>query len=567
MIINHNIGSMNASRMINNSVNVAGKAMEKLSSGLRINRARDDAAGLVISEKMRGQIRGLDQASRNIQDAISLIQTSEGGMNEVHSLLQRGRELSIQAANSTNSKADTDAVQNEIIQIVEEIDRISVATEFNTIKLLDKNPNANDEITQNIINGIKSGWLQESANLIDTYYGLSPSNRNMTVNIQQGTLGGILASINSSWNVSGATATLTKLTLYIEKVDLSPSTGVDGNNPYGDMYNDRIIAHEMVHAVMADTMGDAFYDLPSWFKEGTAEFLPGADTRLKQDVANAGTVQSVIDRGFNLITGVNSWGDAGSTNISKDYSAGYLAIKYLNEQLSAGKTMKDFLNDLTLGMGLDAAIAGNTTYANLSAFATDFKNNGAAYYGTLNMQGLGVAELDTGSIMGVDHLNDGTYDAHSVIPTGIYMDNPTNFNIIFPTVDSSNSKLSIQVGANSDQLFDIKLCSVKPSDLNIDFVDVSTDAQGAIQKFGDAITIVSSNRALLGALQNRLEHAFSINEITAENLTEAESRIRDVNMAKAMSEFAKANIITQAAQAMLAQANQQPQQVLQLLKA
>jgi len=136
MIINHNLNAMNAHRQLGfNTVN-AGKSMEKLSSGLRINRAGDDAAGLAISEKMRGQIRGLEQASRNAQDAISLIQTAEGALNETHSILQRMRELAVQSSNDTNVSVDRNAIQDELNQLTNEIDRIATTTEFNTQKLL-----------------------------------------------------------------------------------------------------------------------------------------------------------------------------------------------------------------------------------------------------------------------------------------------------------------------------------------------------------------------------------------------------------------------------------------------
>ncbi|MBW6408576.1 flagellin Hag [Clostridium weizhouense] len=142
MIINHNMNALNAHRNMGVNTSAAGKAMEKLSSGLRINRAGDDAAGLAISEKMRGQIRGLDQASRNSQDGISLIQTAEGALNETHSILQRMRELAVQGANDTNVGADKDQIGKEVVQLQEEINRIAGQTEFNTQKLLNTNSGA-----------------------------------------------------------------------------------------------------------------------------------------------------------------------------------------------------------------------------------------------------------------------------------------------------------------------------------------------------------------------------------------------------------------------------------------
>ena len=176
MIINHNLNAMNAHRQMTGNVSTAGKSMEKLSSGLRINRAGDDAAGLAISEKMRGQIRGLDQASRNSQDSISLIQTAEGALNETHSILQRMRELSVQAGNDTNVSADRTAIKTEIDQLNKEISRISSQTEFNTQKLLDNSfsgkqfqigANKGQTITLSI-SGMSAGNLGVSTITVDT---------------------------------------------------------------------------------------------------------------------------------------------------------------------------------------------------------------------------------------------------------------------------------------------------------------------------------------------------------------------------------------------------------------
>ncbi|MBC2400060.1 flagellin [Clostridium tetanomorphum] len=162
MIINHNMNAMNSHRQMGVNVGNAGKAMEKLSSGLRINRAGDDAAGLAISEKMRGQIRGLDQASRNAQDGISLIQTAEGALNETHSILQRMRELAVQSANDTNVTADRSAIQKEMNQLAKEINRIASQTEFNTKKLL-----ASGITLQFHVGANKDQKIQLSINVID----------------------------------------------------------------------------------------------------------------------------------------------------------------------------------------------------------------------------------------------------------------------------------------------------------------------------------------------------------------------------------------------------------------
>jgi flagellin len=569
MVINHNINAMTAHRSMGlNTIN-AGKSMEKLSSGMRINKAGDDAAGLAISEKMRSQVRGLNQASRNIQDGISMVQTAEGGLNEIHSILQRGRELSVQASNATTNVEDRTSIQAEIDQLTEEVDRIANGTEFNQINLLNKKDVGSNATLTNIIKGLKSGWLQESVDLVQTHYGLSSSNRNLNVVVSSGTPGGTLASVNSGWSIAGATATLTSLTLNIEEVDFDPSTGADGENfmtgSGSGMYNDRIIAHEMVHAVMADTMGDAFYDLPEWFKEGAAEFIHGADERLKNDVVASGGIVNLANRAADLITGVLSWGATPPADMSKNYSAGYFALKFMDLALVGGKTMADLMNDIKNGMGIDGGIANNTTYMSAAAFAGGLQASAIGYYGMLDIQAIGVAENDTGSIGGSDH-GGVALDAHDVVSTGVLDDTPTNFSVIFPTVNAPEAVLEIQIGANYGQNMKVALTDVSSSELGIDTTDVINNSTNAISKFDYAIKTVSSNRAILGAIQNRLEHALKVSEQSSENLQASESRIRDVDMAKEMMSFSKDNILGQGAQAMLAQANQQPQGVLQLLR-
>lgn len=569
MVINHNTNALNTYRRITKNSARTNKAMEKLSSGLRINKAGDDAAGLAISEKMRGHIRGLQQASRNIHDAMSLIQSAEGGLSEVHSILQRGRELSVQANNDTLTAQDKNAVQSEINQLLMEVEKISGDTQFNNLNLLNQTAVSNDIVSQNIINGLKSGWLDEAENLIETYYGLTASTRDLNVVIQEGTPGGTLAAVHQTWRIDGGgNATLSSLTLVIDKVDFTPSTGADGTNSETEagieMYDDRILAHELTHAIMADQLGNSYYDAPTWFKEGTAEFIPGADERLKIDIYNeGGNVQAIVDRGADLINGVLDWDSTAPEDLSKNYSAAYLAVKYLNSQLpTLNFSMTDLMDDIQGGANVAAAIKNRT---GIDDFAASFKANGAAYYTSLDIQSVGVAEIDTGSIMGSDHLGS-ALNAQAVIQTGTYSENPTNFNIIFPNLVKSRGKLLVQIGPNGGNTMEINLVDVRTETLGISDVNVTTNPGQAIAKFDDAIKTVSRHRSAFGAIQNRLVHAISISSNSAENLQAAESRIRDVDMAKEMMEFSKTNILSQAAQAMLVQAQQQPQGVLQLLR-
>ncbi len=388
MIINHNMSALNTYRQltVNNSNNA--KSLEKLSSGLRINRAGDDAAGLAISEKMRGQIRGLDQAGRNAQDSISLIQTAEGALNETHSILQRMRELAVQASNDTNSTSDRDEIQKEINQLTDEIDRIANTTEFNTQKLLDGS------------------------------------------------------------------------------------------------------------------------------KEGLRDAITGKVT---------------VQLNTQATIGVTNTAAAAGSNIS---ATGTIVITRTSD--SSVITASDF----TIGdpNNLTAALSGGA----LSTLTI----NGTSLVVTGGLDNLKVGESITISIR--------KYEAE--------------------VADASKS-LSMQIGANSGQNILIGINDMKAESLGVrssagDALDVSDyqNATAAVTSINNAIELVSSERSKLGAVQNRLEHTINNLGTSSENLTAAESRIRDVDMAKEMMNFQKNNILSQAAQAMLAQANQQPQGVLQLLR-
>ncbi len=584
MRINNNLMAMNTHRQLGINGQGSANSVEKLSSGQRINKSADDAAGLAISEKMRAQVRGLNQASRNALDGISLIQTAEGALGEVHDLLQRGRELAIQAANDANTQDDRHVVQSEIDQIIEEIDRIAETTEFNGISLLNRKDVSSFDTSgltdeQRIVFGMKSGWLEESAKMISEFYGLDASSRTLPVIFDTDAVGGVLAYVTTGWNVTGDEASISSMTLTVDLADFVPSTGVNGSNSLTEagsaMYNDRIIAHEMVHAVMGDAMGDDFFDLSTWFKEGTAEFIHGADERLKSDAAAAGGIAAIATIATQLITGARIFGTTGGQE-SWDYSASYLAVKYIESNLDSGKTFKDIISSIDDNVGttnnLWGAIEAQTSVT-LADFTTNFAagtNQGAAYYATLDIQGLGVRESDTGAIGGLDHMGVAALNAENVVPTGAYSVNPTNFKLVFPVDDGfgavATGAIGLQIGANANQRIQVSMTSAKASDLGISDVNLTVNAQDAIGAFDVAIQQISNERALMGAIQNRLEHTIKNLDNSSENLTAAESRIRDVDMAKEMMNFTKNNILQQAAQAMLAQANQAPQGMLQLLR-
>ncbi|MEG6584981.1 flagellinolysin [Dendrosporobacter sp. 1207_IL3150] len=549
MRINTNIAALNSHRMYNMNNSSASKSLEKLSSGLRINKAGDDAAGLSISEKMRGQIRGLGQASRNIQDGISMLQTAEGGLNEVHAILQRGRELSVQAANGTLTTNDRQSIQDEVKQILSEVDRIANTTQFNSINLLNVSQGSSTDMQQ-VLTALKTVWLQNSEQLIQAQYGLSADGASLEIVLDQAPQA-YLAAVSYNLDVDGKAI---NQQLHIDMSDFLPATLPNGGT--APMYDDRIIAHEMVHAIMGRTMN--FGSLPKWFKEGTAEFIHGADERLAGDIAlNGGGAAGAMA----VENAIGDGTDGTWVNDSLHYSAGYAAVKYLDATLTGGILgLMTYLKTNSTDT-LDQALAAEGTYANIAAFIADFNGAGASN-GSAFIQTLNLADADTGAI--------GGGSATTVVDdtTHALTDNPlTNFAELWPTITSGADPLKIQVGANSGGNMNIALTNVTTAAMALTNVDLVNQASDAITQFDSAIGYVSSERSRIGAMQNRLEHTMSVTLNTEENITASESRIRDVNMAKEIMLFSKENILTQAATSMLAQANQQPQGILQLLRA
>lgn len=422
MRINNNMMAANSHRSLGINAAGMGKSTEKLSSGLRINRAGDDAAGLAISEKMRGQIRGLNMASKNAQDGISLIQTAEGALTESHAILQRMRELSVQSANDTNTDSDRKELQNEVKQLVSELDRIGNTTEFNTKKLLDGSAVGVREATD----------------------GTAKVNNNAGVRFNESALSGFNTAAKTASKYNGA--------ISIVKV--------------GDGGTDAL-------------SGDKFKVV---LANGTEFDVKASDA----GVAGSGTASGV------KVTIANG------------------TITFSGATLGLAAT--------ALAFGSGAVVGGAVTTA-----GKDWK----------------VGESVTFVF--------GKYEKAS---------------------DQLEDSLMLQIGANAGQTTFVSVNDMRAEALGVKSLDISTKfgAMNAVETVQGALEKVSAQRSLLGAMQNRLEHTIKNVDTSSENLQASESRIRDVDMAKEMMTFTKNNILQQASQAMLAQANQLPNQVLQLLR-
>ena len=579
MRIQHNIVALNTNRNLSINNKDANKTLEKLSSGYKINRAGDDAAGLAISEKMRGQIRGLEMAQKNAQDGISLIQTAEGAMNEIHSMLQRVRELAVQAANDTNTGNDREKLQQEVNEIFKEIDAITQRTEFNSMQLLrgggSINPrgpggggggSAGAMLSGQALKDAQTAFtkrllestIETAEDMLFDDYGLKVTGKTMDISYITDSPGGMVARV---WTSSNPRMEIDNADFFTE----------------GDLWidEDRIIAHEMVHAVMAGS-GINMRSMPDWFVEGSAEFLPGAKERLRGSVNMLGAdkVAAMLDS---------------STGGSHFYSAGYAATIYLDQKIRQnGHTdgLKSLLVDMqtTPTLTFEQAVI-NKIGLNLSSFKADFKASGTSLIeNVVNNSGVGAISEITGLdgngniVFGNNKTNESIVKDDSNAPdsdgfTYIFADNmheadaralPSISNSPLATI-SDGGLMKLHVGANEGQSIEVIMPTITIDALGLGDVDIQILADYSITLVDYAIEAVSEERSKLGAVQNRLEHIVNNLANTAENLTAAESRVRDADMAKEMMNFTKQNILMQATQSMLSQANQQPQGLLQLL--
>ena len=564
------------------------RSLQRLSSGLRINSARDDAAGLAISERMTSQIRGFTQASRNAMDAVSLLQTAEGGLAEVANLLQRGRELALQAANATNSAGDRKALQAEIAQLIAAVDRIGASTDFNGVKVLGgglggaavvtggPEPAATDKLA--IVDALKRSWLREGEAMVEQYFGMQGDGSPIEVKFVAGQPYPAAVSF-TGYDV--ATGKLTGMTLNVDFSDFNPADWPNGAGASG-LNNDRIIAHELTHAIMARSMD--MHDLPLWFIEGTAEFIHGADARLFNDLSatpGGSTAARVATLMSTYLTAIGS---------AQLYSAGYAASRYIHSEIITQggggiREVFDYLSTHTLST-LDDALAAvaaahpGMAFNSVASLTARFASGqaGNAYVANL-YDGGSLENADTGAIGGADSTPGGTRNTTN---TGVVPDIDTfsehpldHLDATFATIDTSShatltlstvGALNFHVGANANQTITIEMRAVQASTLNLDAVNIENNPQYAISIFDAAIDAVAGERSRLGAVQNRMEMTVNTLAVMNENISASRSRIVDADYATETAELTRNQILRQAGTAIAAQANALPISALELLK-
>lgn len=497
MRINHNISALKGNNQLKITNNALDKSLEKLSSGYRINRAADDAAGMAISRKMKTQIEGLEQASRNAADGISVIQTAEGALNEVGAMLQRMRELAVQAANGTNTPEDRAAIQKEINELNDEINRISTDTEFNTKVLLDGNI---DNQTYSNSNMVK--MISMSDNVIPTDY-------NMTIiqDARQAVIAGLKITNPDDVIPAGAAGTIN-----INGVEVNVSEG--------------------------DSLSQVFENLRSKCDSMNIKVFAGQAGGT--DPEYAGYEQVALGSGDVVI-------------MTETYGSGQeIKIHCDNQDLC----------DL-LGISYNGVKASG-----VDAIAS--LGDGFSYTATASAKGNIVTVTDSDGFEVKFQVTPGaaqtSFDDTTIDGTEGSVNGGTDAEVRITVLDAG--PMDLQLGANEGQTMIVRIPRVDSITLGTNMANVCTQegAENAITIFDEAISEVTAIRAKLGAYQNRLDHAIANLDVGAENITEALSRIEDVDMAKEMSTFTQKNVLAQAGTAMLAQANERPQTILSLLQ-
>jgi flagellin len=538
MIVQHNMTAMNTNRQLGISTNALAKSTEKLSSGYRINRAADDAAGLAISEKMRSQIRGLNQASTNAQDGISMIQTAEGALQESHSILQRMRELTIQAANGTETDEDRGNIQDEITQLQDELDRISETTEFNTMKLLDGSLNGGGTAVTSA--GPKFG---EYNTTMQAFISSDISGVQITTNTSA-TLGGESAL----WNADG-----TELTLNLHDGTTYTEAEIDAlvkNAKQEDSTNSNNPANVEINL-------------------NNGVFTASSTTATTTSGTAAGVKASADVTLNGLTAGTNAVGVTGMTITANKYGADNNVTINIDFTAEGGEEECTLTTAATYNA--DGSVATKGQYTLSLATGKEYTEQDiekllaeAGFSANVEFNGPNPDETNTLFV------TNSTVSASTALTSGAGLGDTDAFlGQKGYDVSASAEGVELQVGANYGQTISFGIGDMSAQALGVDGtkVDVTTQkkAQESIENIDSGIAAVSKQRSLLGAIQNRLEHTISNLDNTAENLQSAESGIRDVDMASEMVQFSKNNILQQAAQSMLAQANQANQGVLSLL--
>ena len=568
MVVQHNLTAMNSNRMLGLTTSAQAKSTEKLSSGYKINRAADDAAGLSISEKMRKQIRGLTQASLNAQDGISAVQTAEGALNEVQDMLQRMNELAVKASNGTMSENDREYIQNEVDQLVTEIDRVSETTKFNETYLLkgagDKSATVKADATigtttseatviaakGNIYEGVVSTTLasgtEETATI--TYKDAEGKTRTKDITFKAGVdegtaknLADAIAADKDLGKIFNASSD--------ESGKLTVESKLNGNK-----------TDSTKNAVTGITFKSAAGTLKTEMTGGAATAAVGESVEFTLTDAT-GTTNQLVSGNSVTIDGKTYTFDPVKSSTTDDANT-FKSLDDLQKLLGDDYEVSVIAKQTVTSTSYDAN--GNVTAGPTEAEETATLTSSAVDLKTLTLTSVGTgfsaaaAKPTAGSAGTEKVLSDKKLVLNIARKANVEMSDALNFSLQVGADTSEENKISVAIESMSAKGLGI-------DGLKVDGKD-SSNADLAVETIAAAIEKVSAQRSDLGAVQNRLEHTINNLDNVVENTTAAESQIRDTDMATEMVKYSNNNILAQAGQAMLAQANQANQGVLSLLQ-
>lgn len=563
MVISTNMSALNTTNQLNKNTSLMNSSLEKLSSGYSINSAADNAAGLAISEKMRSQIQGLDQASSNSQDAISLVQTADGALDETTSILKRMRELAVQASSDTLTDDDRVSIQDEVDQLRQELDRISNDTEYNTKKLLNGDSGASTAVS-----GTNSAAIDATA----TVAGNNTTSGTYTVNY---TAVATQASTGLTTSTTGIAAATDSASAFAGDVTINGTTITIESGDTIEGVLEKINAQTETTGITAtlDTTstGNYFIKLSDDTYGSDSEVTLAADNATLTGLFNATastTATSVTVNGTDAAGTING---AIATADGNTLTAFDLTVTGDDKALAALNTAYATTNTTAI-----AAVTTAQTNLTTALAAADTANGDTALTDLYNSYLAGTTTAaDLTTALAANDTADGTTLVNSLNTLTTAQNTLANIPVATADVDvDASSALTFQIGANSNQTMTVSIGDMDANALGvagststtgIDLTTVSS-ASDAITAIDAAIKKVSAERSNLGAVQNSLESNINNLDTESENLTSAESNIRDTDMASEMAEYTKLSVITQAATSMLSKANQQPQQVLTLLQ-
>ena len=581
MVINTNMSALNTTNQLNKNTSLMNSSLQKLSSGYSINNSADDSAGLAISEKMRGQIQGLDQASSNSQDATSLTQTADGALDETTTILKRMRELAVKASSDTLTDDDRTSIQDETNSLRQEVDRIANDTEYNTKKLINGNSGSTTAVS-----GTNSAAIDTKA----TVAGNNTDSGTYTVNYTS--VATVATTGIGAAATSGIAATTDSATAYAGDLSINGTTVTIAAGDTIDGVLKKINAQTGTTGVTASmdttTTGNEFIKLTDKTYGSASQITLAANSttlnKLFNAVAANSDATSVTTKGTDATGTING---AAATAQGNTLSAFDLTVTGNDTNLAALNTTNQTASNLASSTAATAATDLASLVAKLAASAatTATADNAAATAYTAAVSGGVAATIATAKAALYTTAAASTDAASKTAGTTSTASNTAAASATAAlaalgavatadvNVDAKNA-LTFQVGANSDQTMRISIDNMDSNSLGVagntstTGIDLTSakNATDAITKIDAAIKKVSSERSNLGAVQNSLNHNVNNLKTESENLTSAESNIRDTDMASEMANYTKLSVVNQAATAMLAKANQQPSRVLTLLQ-